>query len=413
MKLINVFTIIMTIILVGFMGCADDNYPDSIWDPNEKVNDSPVISSVVPLTMTEYTPPADSLSSYAGVGQIRFEGKNFSSTATENIVFFNSTQATILASTPTMIDVRAPVLIDDSLAIKIATQGAYLYSNEIYPFNLMSVENEMGAFIGADDVNAIAVDASENFYASSKKNIYIMQPDSIDTKSIYATFTASGAGAMVFGPSKYLYFVQNYAMFRVDSIGTYEPTWFMIFNTTDIIRGMDFDSNGNLFAIGKLGDIYKIDVGAKSKTVVASMEDVSISAVRVYDNNLYVSGSSVDSLNNEILENIWRFPINTDGSLGDQEAVFDWFAYSDGNITSITFDHEGFMYIGADGAEPISVLSTGNSIEILYPNVISGPINKMVWGTGDYLYVNSGKLDNKKTWRINVGKTGAPYYGRQ
>jgi hypothetical protein len=39
----------------------------------------------------------------------------------------------------------------------------------------------------------------------------------------------------------------------------------------------------------------------------------------------------------------------------------------------------------------------------------------LVWGNGDYLYMNRGSTrpENRRVYRIDMGKRGAPYHGRK
>ncbi|MDQ7053702.1 MAG: hypothetical protein Q9P14_12720 [candidate division KSB1 bacterium] len=73
------------------------------------------------------------------------------------------------------------------------------------------------------------------------------------------------------------------------------------------------------------------------------------------------------------------------------------------------------MYVGTNAPEAIFVVHPDGSFEPLYPGVIEPETYAMVWGNGQYLYVNRRNVDatKKKIIRINMLKNGAPYFGRQ
>jgi len=56
----------VAILIVLSLSCEDNQYPESIWDPNEQSAPTPVITSVLPQD-----------SAYAGVSTVTIIGENF------------------------------------------------------------------------------------------------------------------------------------------------------------------------------------------------------------------------------------------------------------------------------------------------------------------------------------------------
>ena len=110
------------IFFLMFFSCEDPNYPEDIWNEDVKGGPSPVVTSVEP-----------SNGAFAGIDTLIISGQNFSDTESENIVYFNNLLGTIVDATPAKISVVPPNLVSDSVTIKVAVQGTFLfgeYSNQ-------------------------------------------------------------------------------------------------------------------------------------------------------------------------------------------------------------------------------------------------------------------------------------------
>ena len=92
----------------------------------------------------------------------------------------------------------------------------------------------------------------------------------------------------------------------------------------------------------------------------------------------------------------------------------DWSEHAgeNSNITCITFNEEGIMYVSSDANVAIATIDSEMQFSELYPNILSAPITKMTWGSGDYLYLNFRGAP-RALYRLEMGVNGAPYYGRQ
>ena len=89
---------VIALISISSIQC-DNDYPDSIFDPNAVFKPDPVITSIYP----------DSV--YAAVDTIEITGQNFSSVDGENVVFFNGVAGYIMMNTPTMINISVLVFL--------------------------------------------------------------------------------------------------------------------------------------------------------------------------------------------------------------------------------------------------------------------------------------------------------------
>ena len=79
---------------------------------------------------------------------------------------------------------------------------------------------------------------------------------------------------------------------------------------------------------------------------------------------------------------------------------------------SITFSKDGEMYIGTNLADPILIMKNG-TLEPLYPGILTPTVGNLVWGEGNYLYATViDAQGSTRLIRIDVGKPGAPYFGR-
>lgn len=130
----KITTLISSTMLFYFLGCSEDITP-TLTEFSAASLPTPVITAV--------NPPTEAL---AGVTKITITGSNFSSTVKNNLVYFNGVSGKVISSTPTQLELTSPVVISDSVLIKIAIIGSEKFSNvlsyklkaasaEFYPFN--------------------------------------------------------------------------------------------------------------------------------------------------------------------------------------------------------------------------------------------------------------------------------------
>ena len=389
----------LSMIFLFFAYCEKDPTP-SIFVENPESNPDPVITSMVPAGKT-----------LAGIGEIIFNGQNFSPVIEENTVFFDGTPAKILAATTTQLTVQSPNLPGDSLEVKINVVGSFLFSNTMY-YSLENAVEEYGGYNDFDDVWGICVDAGENLFTSLRaRRVDKITPDGEREDNWATTIGVIQANHMKVGPGGYIYLTRkNSTLYRIPPGGGNSETFVSSLPTK--IYDLDFDPTGNIYTAGDGDNITLIHPDATFK-VVADYLDTFIKAVRVFNGYVYVAGNESDTK-----EAVWRNQIISADSLGNNEIVFDLTTQlgADIEIQSLEFAEDGDMYIGTtDTLAVILIVHSDGSHEPLYPGVLEPQTYDMHWGNSVHLYVNRRNSDvtKKRIIKVNMQKNGAPYYGRQ
>jgi hypothetical protein len=407
-----VFGFMAIILLVN--GCEND-YPDSLWDPNYKTKPDPQISNVEPEQ-----------NAFAGIDEITIIGQNFASVMDENQVYFDGILAQILSSSATELIVKAPNVVSDSILVQVSVQGAVLFG-EYFPYPLLSALYIVGDFDKNDDAYAIEYNpADSSLYVSllqdnkgGKNKIVRISPD--NERHDYSKSLLDKASGMKFSPDGSIFYANAInVLCRIPPGGENPATAGQIHSIlTDAVYDLDLDENSNIFAAGSGSVIYRIksDDGSNVLTA-ATYESVNFKAVRVYDGYVYVAGKYSGTDPMIPAQAIWRNQITSaDGDLGLNELYYDWATgpYSTSTITTLTFSSDGDAYIGSTGKEVIVILEPDGTIEPLYPGVLLPESYYLTWGDGIFLYANrrSSVPEDKAILMINVLEEGAPYYGRQ
>ncbi len=378
------------------VGCENE-YPESLYDPNFKGRPTPVITAVIPPD-----------SALAGIGQIIIKGHNFSPVLEENFVYFGKTAAQLLAADSTELGVKTPNVTGESLDLKVAVHGALLFSN-VVKYKLLTAIWDWGTFLAADDPWAITCDADENLYVDlTSRNVDRVSRDNVRTT--YGTVPFVKGTGMKMGPGGYLYVARTTAaLYRIPPGGGAATKWV---DAPGKVYDFDFAPTGSMYAGGDGDNLYLIKPdGTGSK--VANYRKVYIRTVRVFDGYVYVGGR--DSTGAQY---IWRNQILAGEQLGPNEVYFAWSSRVDptSQVYSLTFAQDGDMYVGTDNAAGIMIVHPNGSFEPLYEGLLKPYVFSLAWGTGTYLYANQrNDVDpaQKRMIKINVLKPGAPYYGRQ
>lgn len=405
---INIF-LLLILIYIFQIGCAKETSP-SLWDPNTPSGSTPEI--------TEIIPPIWALS---GVTEITIKGNNFSDNMGENFVYFNEVPAEQLSASTTEIVVKAPLLVGDSIAIKIAVHGSELFSSVIV-YRLEYTQLEYGDINEFSDAYGLACDLQDNIYVSlGSSKIVKITPDQEQVD--FVDLTPGFFKSMKIGPGGSLYAARTKFIYKAPPEGGATIPRFtgrMPQSVTDF----DFDANGNIFVSARYG-IYCVKSDA-SFIKSADYPSTTFSSIRVYNGYVYVSGEYSGTDTNIPQKAIWRNQITSaDGDLGATELTFDWFAFAGefaSTVMAITFDEDGYLYAGLDDENAITVILPnidGNylngSTEQLYPGVLTPPSFIFCWGNSQYLFVNRKGInpESQRLLRITMGKNSAPYYGRQ
>ena len=408
MKAFLNFTLGLAVAAVLITAGCDNDYPPSLWDPNYSSKDTPVVNSIDPAF------------SFSGIGKVTITGSNFSTVAEENTVYFNGRKGTTLSSTATELVVQTPVLVADSITIKVHVAGAYLYG-EFKPYQLReaaltykAVDNQVEAF-------ALAVDPDENIYYIASNRIYqVANPDSPAVQ--YGTTTFSICDNMRWAPDGSLYILRgNRFIYRVQPGGGAAAIYIRFGNVNDRVSSGDFDPDGNMFCGGTGQKVFFVSAAGDTATAFR-YPDYNINAVRVFDGYVYVAAVYDGDGTPTITEGVWRHQIlNNSGGLGNQELIYDWGSYAGEigpSIMSMEFDENGLMYIGLDKDDAIINLNvSGGTPTPLYPEILIPPTTNLVWGNATYLYINRHELDpelvdQRRIIRLEMPLKGAPSYGR-
>jgi len=400
--LVKIF-LLFSVFLFSFWGCEND-YPESIYNPDETFKPNPAINSVLPDV------------AFAGVDTLDITGTNFSADPSEIEVFFNGEKGEVVSSTTNLVRVIPANIIGDSIKIQLRVAGALAFA-EFDSYKLEPIMIEYGLFDQFDDAQGLAVDQDENVYVSLFTSSFgkkLIQKITTDLKRDYfATILVDKTTQMKMGPDGYIYYVYGIQyMLRVLPNGGKDEIFAILPGKA---FDLDFDENLNIYSGGGGNAIYKTTQD-KQTTIVKQYTDTFIRAVRVYDGFLYVAGTYSGGDASHVIEGVWRNQIIEGAdSLGDTELVLDFGSIFVGKqILSIGISEDGNIYLGTNADEGIYVIKNNGSFGALYPGVLGPDIYAFTWGNEDFIYVTRKSLinDNKRILRINMRKRTAPYYGR-
>lgn len=422
-KSILLFAALMLLLAVS--SCKNE-YPDSIFNPDETYKPDPVITDVV----------ASNSLVLAGVDTLTIVGKNFSSNVKEDLVYFDGELAQVLSATATSMKVVPPNVPGDSIDIKLNVHGALQFA-DYSPFRLDSAFVPYLDFGKFDIPYPLTTDADENVYVSMLgKKIIKVSPSREKSDYLTNAFTSKASGMKV-GPDGSLFYV-NLIQFliRIPPGGGSNELYATL---PGYVTDLDFDADHNIYCAGSGGAIYKVAPDKSVSTVKDSLF-TKIVSLRVFNGYVYYAGEYVGNDPNHVKKGVWRNKILPSGiSLGETELIFDWVSnFSlDLDINAITFSADGDMYIGTNSPEGIVVVGPSGSYHPLYPNVFrsffvtddpvtevkESSISSFAWGTGTFLYtIRKYTILNKSTnletnfsvlLRFQMRKFGAPYYGLQ
>lgn len=370
---------------------------NSLYDPNAPNGPQPTITSISPVG-----------SAVAAMDTVIVQGTNFSSVLAENTVFFNSSPAALLSSTPTQIMLMAPLVPADSIAVRVVVQGSVQFSN-ISLYKLKAGVANWGSLQANDTSTSVTTDASGNLLAAILLKAIeggIIKCTPAGVRSTYAPATAGVAlwSSLKMGPGGYLYAARNFrAVYRFSPGGGSSATVWQAFPVGTAIADIDFDQSGNLWGGGNNSNIYCVTQG-KVTTTVPFVGNVH--CVRVFNGYLYFSAKT------DAGEKIWRAQI-TGTTLGTPEIYFDFGASNPTNVPlSITFSSDGTMYVGTDTQSGLLIVNTNKTVSVpfgAYKAMFGTGLAYLAWGSADDLYASTS---NGVLLKFTIrGKKSAPYYG--
>ncbi len=409
----NIFSIIKILsfyfILVftfTIMGCKDEPAP-TLFDniPVTPVGETPVINSVSPD------------SALAGVTEITINGSNFSSKTNENLIYFNGRLATVLNALPTQLIIKSPGLPNESMTsentvVKIAVLGAELFSNNI-DYKLLAAVSILYPFPQNNVPTTITSDGQGNIYASLVVSGLGDGIKKITSEGVYSDYAPRGVetfwSGLKFGPDGILYAAKKLqGIWQIfEGVQPTNAPWVggAASGLGNNIVAIDFDSQGNIFAVGNNKNIYKVK---PDKSVTAFPFDANLRTVKVFNNSVYVGGIQNST------EGVWKLDILSD-SLGSPEEYFNFSnSYSGKKVNAITFAQDGDLYIATDASQQIIIIHPNKDVEPLYPGLLkTSEVLSFGWDNSTNLYysraagVDSTQNEITPTIiRLNVQKQG-------
>ncbi|MDZ7290444.1 MAG: IPT/TIG domain-containing protein [candidate division KSB1 bacterium] len=391
------------LLLIVLLGCEKFDNPPAVFNPNEQGRPSPVITGVEPAG-----------AAFAGLTEVKLIGDNFSPVLEENVVYFGNKPGEVKSASKTEIKVIPPKLIADALTIKVVVAGA-LGIAQFSPYKLKDVSSEYGNFGNLDQVYAIALDANENLYAHLKAGSVVVKVSPAGAKTEFGKASFPQALEMHIGPGGYLYLHRSLGnLFRIGPGGGDAQ----LFSTLPVRTAtFDFDANGNILAAGNKSGIYVVDPNG-TPTSTGKFLAFDVKSLRVFNGFVYVLALYTGTDPSIPKSGIWRSQILSASTLGNEELVFDWSKSGDfakAKFFAMTFSQDGEIYVGTNNADAILLIRPDGSSQALYKGLINPDATHLVWGNGDFLYQNRGsdKPENRRVIRIDMGKKGAPYYGRK
>jgi hypothetical protein len=365
------------------------------------------------------TPPAASIASISpaseakgGVNTITINGQNLLVNSGSTVVYFDSYQAEIVSLAQNSVVVRRPNLVADSATIKVIPQDAYT-EGILHGYKIDKVLDTYGGFLQNLALSVIAVDNNENIYVVETvgKNVHKVTPDGNNTiisKTTYSPYDGK------IGPDGNLYLTENNRTIdKVDLTSGTKSKW-IILTYGLVVKYCDFSNNNYFYCGGTGSDLIYFPFDLSSSPVQSGIySNDDIQAIRFYNGYIYVA--SVDLTTNGPTK-IWRDKVNSDGSIGSRELIFDLnTAGNSSAVSGIAFGADGQMYITTyAAADPMIVVEPGsNSWDIFYKSILPQYCQGIFWGTGNYLYMINGNTTANVAWlayRVDMGQKSSPYY---
>ena len=384
--------------------CEDPNYPENIWDENDQGNASPSISSVEPEA------------AFAGIDTLTISGQNFSENASENLVYFNNMLGEVVDATSTSLSVITPNLVSDSVQIRVAVQGAFLFADHSSLYTLTAAVLDYGPFDQFTDIFSLDLDRDENLIVSldGTPNAEFWIVDTNQDSAVWSGALAKGSG-MKLGPTGSVYFVNYQRFLYKDEQGTPKENSEIFKRLNGNATDLDFDSYGNLFVGGAGSTVDVVDINddgglTSGVTEAKNLDTLDILSLKVFNDYLYMLTTTVTSD-----QAIYKMQILDDsGSLGDLELVFDWSAYTNklSSALCFTLSESGDLFVGSDSDDqPLTYIQNGNASGF-YTSILTAPISYMAWGNSNYLYLINKTEETNRVQRVDTRMSGADYYGR-
>ena len=407
---------VAAVLLVMITGCEFDN-PATAWDElNNRENITPEITKVLPEDA-------------GAVSEITLIGKNFSTSAVDNWVYFDKTRCLIKSCTDTAIVVFRPNVVGDSVNIKVSVTNAWVVAKYAKPYKMDPVVENFGIFTGDEALIVGTVDRNDNIYMTmdDRSMIKILPDGSRDMSFNVETSGNLWTDIKIYNDQFYMTRTRR-NVYRIPVAGGELEDW-ADFADKEKVKYFDINENGDLYGGGNKTGIVLLHQDMNSVKVDDYFEDFNVNAVRIYSGYLYIAANyaKFDSASIEVLEGIWKFPIQGDGSLGARINVIDWTTteYAASEILCMDISADGILYLGTDNETSSPILIFNEVLHNFTPmfyGLLTPPIEQIFWGNSTYFYAvknkrlpfesEDGTSPEGAFLKINTGVAGAPYYGR-
>jgi hypothetical protein len=448
---INIFfarlIVLTALLLTIFFGCKY-NVAEPLWDSPPAASEEVTITGIVPaqaspgvnvitILGTNLTGALDTtvtrVYSYHmdtvlvnGVMTVKKDSTLLSqSVSVYNGVYFDNVQATVIEKSSTMIKVLRPNLSGDTIGIKIVSDAA-LVTAKYGPYKIDPVMQRFGAFNENFQLCAIAVDKNENVYVirggTSPYTVYKITPSG--DKTVVGVAARQPLDAKI-SPDGNLYYMGNgisgaKPVGMINLLTNTDSLWYN--SPNKFFTCFDFDANGYMYAGGvRVGGLMVIrpDKSIRLQSGFYALD--SVFAVRVFNGYVYTAVGASSPGAGTPARAIWRNSLADTGNVGAKELVYDLTqtnkAFSP--IRSISFSNDGaMMYIGFNAPDPILAVDVASKTsEVIYKGIVPDYCKHFCLGSKLYAIIgntaSTAPVSPAVEWtvyKIDVGKTGAPYY---
>lgn len=366
------------ILLLGMLLIACEGPDQPVYGPNHP---DPNPTGLGPAVVTSISPSSGYLKDI-----ITIDGSGFDLKPANNFVMFGTRTGEVVSATATQLQVRAPVLSDEEVKVRVAVKGSEFWSNESdFAFlpALETIDEEISW------PNGIAVDDDGNVFVGSANDGVIFKITPAGEKSEFASVAVNGS--IHFGPNKWLYVCVK----GEGKIVKISPDGATIEDVVSVADPVDFtwDANHDLFIVANGVGVFKM-VGGEA---VQLAEVANGKNCRVFGSYLYV---------NDIWDGfIIRWPITATG-IGDVETVLETDSPS-----SLEFDVDGLLYFCKAWETSLFLINADGDEEVLYEGELMTPMRYTAFKGKTFYFVYPGWGDVGGVMKAYVGVQQAPDYG--